>query len=140
MALSLEVTTEPPPDISERSTISLRTRALARWGADAGYAFDAAAAETYGWIIAQCGWVRGCDYDRMIAAHAISSGSVLVTSNMADFRGVVAADAVSNRSIDSLKLSVNGRPVRYRRTSEDGNIVYEAAVGTSPLPRLEITN
>jgi transcriptional regulator GlxA family with amidase domain len=37
MALSLEVTTEPPPDISERSTISLRTRALARWGADAGY-------------------------------------------------------------------------------------------------------
>jgi tRNA(fMet)-specific endonuclease VapC len=51
-------------------------------------AFDAAAAETYGWIIAQCGWVRGRDYDRMIAAHAISSGSVLVTSNMADFRDI----------------------------------------------------
>jgi hypothetical protein len=33
----MEVTTEPPPDISERSTISLRTRALARWSADAGY-------------------------------------------------------------------------------------------------------
>src|ERR1700736_2191930 len=42
MALSLEVTTEPPPDISERSTISLRTRALARWGADAGYDLSAA--------------------------------------------------------------------------------------------------
>jgi hypothetical protein len=37
MALSLEVTTEPPPDISERSPISLRTQALARWAADAGY-------------------------------------------------------------------------------------------------------
>src|SRR5229473_2099610 len=33
----MEVTTEPPPDISERSPISLRTRARARWGADAGY-------------------------------------------------------------------------------------------------------
>jgi len=37
MALSLEVTTEPPPDMSERSTTSLRTRARARWDADAGY-------------------------------------------------------------------------------------------------------
>jgi hypothetical protein len=33
----MEVTTEPLPDISERSPISLRTRARARWGADAGY-------------------------------------------------------------------------------------------------------
>jgi hypothetical protein len=33
----MEVTTEPPPDISERSPISLRTHARARWGADAGY-------------------------------------------------------------------------------------------------------
>src|ERR1700730_4864393 len=37
LALSMEVTTEPLPDISERSPISLRTRARARWGADAGY-------------------------------------------------------------------------------------------------------
>jgi hypothetical protein len=48
MALSLEVTTEPPPDISERSTISLRTRALARWGADAGYDQAGAAQEVQG--------------------------------------------------------------------------------------------
>lgn len=50
--------------------------------------FDAAAAEVYGQIIAQCGWVRGRDYDRMIGAHAISTGSVLVTNNEADFRDI----------------------------------------------------
>jgi tRNA(fMet)-specific endonuclease VapC len=50
--------------------------------------FDAFAAQAYGRIIAQCGWARGRDYDRMIAAHAISSGSVLVTDNMADFSDV----------------------------------------------------
>lgn len=50
--------------------------------------FDAAAAETYGRIIAQLGWVKGRDFDRMIAAHAISSRSILVTSNEADFRDV----------------------------------------------------
>jgi tRNA(fMet)-specific endonuclease VapC len=52
--------------------------------------FDAAAARAYGRIIAQCGWVRGRDYDRMIAAHAISSGSILVTNNEADFRDIPA--------------------------------------------------
>ncbi|MGP0058814.1 MAG: type II toxin-antitoxin system VapC family toxin [Beijerinckiaceae bacterium] len=50
--------------------------------------FDAAAAEIYGQIIAQCGWVKGRDYDRMIAAHAISTNSILVTDNEADFRDV----------------------------------------------------
>ncbi len=50
--------------------------------------FDAAAAVVYGSIIAQCGWVRGRDYDRMIAAHAISSGCVLATNNVADFRDI----------------------------------------------------
>lgn len=50
--------------------------------------FDAAAAHSYGRIIAQCGWARGRDYDRMIAAHAISSGSILVTDNDADFRDI----------------------------------------------------
>jgi len=50
--------------------------------------FDAAAAIAYGRIIAQCGWTRGRDYDRMIAAHAISSGSILVTNNEADFRDI----------------------------------------------------
>jgi tRNA(fMet)-specific endonuclease VapC len=50
--------------------------------------FDATAAEAYGQIIAQCGWVRGRDYDRMIAAHAIASGSILVTNNDADFRDI----------------------------------------------------
>ena len=50
--------------------------------------FDASAARAYGRIIAQCGWVRGRDYDRMIAAHSISIGSVLVTNNGADFRDI----------------------------------------------------
>jgi tRNA(fMet)-specific endonuclease VapC len=50
--------------------------------------FDAAAAELYGQIIALCGWVKGRDYDRMIAAHAISIGAVLVTNNEADFRDI----------------------------------------------------
>ena len=50
--------------------------------------FDASSARAYGQIIAQCGWVRGRDYNRMIAAHAISSGSVLVTDNVAGFRDV----------------------------------------------------
>lgn len=50
--------------------------------------FDNSAALAYGQIIAQCGWVRGRDFDRMIAAHAISSRSVLVTDNGADFRDI----------------------------------------------------
>lgn len=50
--------------------------------------FDAAAAETYGRIIAQCGWAKGKDYDRMIAAHALTTRSVLVTANTADFDDV----------------------------------------------------
>jgi tRNA(fMet)-specific endonuclease VapC len=50
--------------------------------------WDAAAAQIYGQIIAQCGWVKGRDYDRMIAAHAISTRSVLVTNNEADFRDI----------------------------------------------------
>jgi tRNA(fMet)-specific endonuclease VapC len=50
--------------------------------------FDAAAAIAYGQIIAQCGWVKGRDYDRMIAAHAISTNSVLVTNNATDFRDI----------------------------------------------------
>ena len=50
--------------------------------------FDASAAQAYGQILAQCGWARGRDYDRMIAAHAISSGSVLVTDNVTDFRDI----------------------------------------------------
>jgi hypothetical protein len=37
---------------------------------------------------AQCGWVKGRDYDRMIAAHAISSGSIFVTDNQVDFRDI----------------------------------------------------
>lgn len=50
--------------------------------------FDAPAAAAYGRIIAQCGWARGRDDGWMIAAHAISSGSVLVTNNEADFRDI----------------------------------------------------
>ena len=50
--------------------------------------FDASAAEVYGQIIARCGWVKGRDFDRMIAAHALATDSVLVTANEADFRDV----------------------------------------------------
>jgi tRNA(fMet)-specific endonuclease VapC len=50
--------------------------------------FDASAARAYGRIIAQRGWARGRDFDRMIAGHAISSGSILVTDNEADFRDI----------------------------------------------------
>ncbi len=49
--------------------------------------FDAAA-EVYGRIIARCGWVKGRDFDRMIAAHALATDSVLVTANEADFRDI----------------------------------------------------
>ena len=50
--------------------------------------FDAAAAMAYGRIIAQCGWAKGRDFDRMIAAHALSSGSILVSDNERDLRDV----------------------------------------------------
>jgi tRNA(fMet)-specific endonuclease VapC len=50
--------------------------------------FDASAAVVCGRIIAQCGWARRRDYDRMIAAHAISSHSILVTNNLADFSDI----------------------------------------------------
>ena len=54
--------------------------------------FDADAAEAYGRIIAECGWARGRDFDRMIAGHAISTRSVLVTDSGADFRGIAGLE------------------------------------------------
>jgi tRNA(fMet)-specific endonuclease VapC len=50
--------------------------------------FDAVAAEAYGQVIAQIGWAKGRDFDRMIAAHAISSDRILVTANTTDFADV----------------------------------------------------
>ena len=50
--------------------------------------FDESAAEAYGQIIAQLGWVKNRDYDRMIGAHALASGSILVTANIADFSDI----------------------------------------------------
>ncbi|MBM3511372.1 MAG: type II toxin-antitoxin system VapC family toxin [Alphaproteobacteria bacterium] len=47
----------------------------------------------------QCGWVKGRDYDRMIAAHAISGGFVLVTHNDTDFRDIPEL-AVENWIVD----------------------------------------
>jgi len=57
--------------------------------------FDARAAEIYGRIIAQCGWAKGRDFDRMIAAHAIATASVLVTANQADFRDIPGLSVVN---------------------------------------------
>lgn len=51
-------------------------------------AFDAVAAETYGQIIAQIGWARRRDFDRMIAAHALATGCTLVTANSQDFSDI----------------------------------------------------
>lgn len=51
-------------------------------------AFDVAAAQAYGRIIAQHGRSKPRDFDHLIAAHALSSGSTLVTNNEADFAGI----------------------------------------------------
>lgn len=50
--------------------------------------FDAAAAEAYDAIIAHCGWARARDYDRMLAAHAIATSSILATDNVSVFRDI----------------------------------------------------
>jgi Predicted nucleic acid-binding protein, contains PIN domain len=50
--------------------------------------FDQTAAEIYGQIVTQLGWNRARDFDRMIAAHAISEEAVLVTNNTADFQDI----------------------------------------------------
>jgi tRNA(fMet)-specific endonuclease VapC len=50
--------------------------------------FGQDAALAYGRIIAQLGWSRRRDFDRMIAAHALATASTLVTNNQADFRDV----------------------------------------------------
>lgn len=50
--------------------------------------FGAAAARAYGDIIALCGWVKGRDFDRLIAAHAIATKAILVTNNLADFKDI----------------------------------------------------
>ena len=50
--------------------------------------FDAAAAESYGQIIAQIGWARRQDFDRLIGAHALAAGCTLVTANSSDFADI----------------------------------------------------
>ncbi len=51
-------------------------------------AFDRAAALAYGEIIAKIGWSRTRDMDRLIAGHALSTSSILVTANTSDFTAV----------------------------------------------------
>ncbi len=50
--------------------------------------FDRSAAEAYGEIVAKIGWSRSRQMDRLIAAHALATRSVLVTANTADFSDV----------------------------------------------------
>ena len=50
--------------------------------------FDVAAADAYAGIIAERGFVRSRDFDRMIAAHALSVNAVLVTDNEVDFADI----------------------------------------------------
>jgi tRNA(fMet)-specific endonuclease VapC len=50
--------------------------------------FTEGAALIYGEIIAQCGWTRARDFDRMIAAQALHTTSILVTTNRSDFHDV----------------------------------------------------
>lgn len=63
-----------------RAEVLLRSIPILPFGADA--------AAEYGQIIARRGWTRGRDFDRMIAAHALASASVLVTANVADFQDI----------------------------------------------------
>jgi len=62
--------------------------------------FDARAAEFYGGILAQIGRVKSRDFDRLIAAHALATSSILVTANTADFADVPGL-AIENWAIDA---------------------------------------
>jgi tRNA(fMet)-specific endonuclease VapC len=50
--------------------------------------FDRSCAAAYGKMIAELGWMKARDFDRMIAAHAIVAKAILVTNNAKDFRDI----------------------------------------------------
>lgn len=50
--------------------------------------FGRDAAEAYGAIVAEIGWSRSRQMDRLIAAHALVIPATLVTANTADFTGI----------------------------------------------------
>ena len=50
--------------------------------------FGRDAAEAYGLIVADMGWSRSRQMDRLIAVHALAMQTTLVTANTADFVGV----------------------------------------------------
>ena len=50
--------------------------------------FDRGAVDAYERIIARLGFSRSRDFDRVIAAHALSVNAILVTNNEADFAGI----------------------------------------------------
>jgi tRNA(fMet)-specific endonuclease VapC len=50
--------------------------------------FDRGAVDAYERIIARLGFSRSRDFDRMIAAHALSVNAILVTDNESDFAGI----------------------------------------------------
>jgi tRNA(fMet)-specific endonuclease VapC len=62
-------------------------------------AFDTAAVMEYKRIISRVGFNRVRDFDRMIAAHAISMEATLLTANGDDFSGI------PNLKIDLIKVT-----------------------------------
>jgi tRNA(fMet)-specific endonuclease VapC len=75
--------------IASQMEASVRTERLSRLLSNIRVVpFDRVAAETYGRIVAVCGWVRSRDFDRLIAGHALSLNATLVTNNERDFRDI----------------------------------------------------
>lgn len=70
------------------NALTRRARLDAMLGAIPTVAFDAAAADVYGSIVAHAGYSRRKLLDRMIAAQALVHRATLVTRNADDFSGI----------------------------------------------------